>query len=143
MSTLPTTDHEIEAFLHGFESCTLTKSDWTHSAHLLAGAWYVHVLGADAALDHMRICIRRFNISVGGQNTPTSGYHETLTVFWIKLLDALLRRSQPIPRADFANLAVATYSNQRDIFRRFYDFDVVNSTEARATWIPPINPLDA
>ena len=28
-------------------------------------------------------------------------------------------------------------ASQRDLFRRFYDFDVILSTEARAAWIPP------
>jgi len=74
---------------------------------------------------------------VGGKNTATSGYHETITVFWIKVLDALLLNAQPIARAEFAALAVERFKSQRDLFRRFYDFDVIASTEARAVWIPP------
>jgi hypothetical protein len=137
MTPLPATEIEIDKFLAAFESGTLPKERWTHAAHLLAGACYVHRLGQSAAINHMRTCVRRYNEFVGGKNTATSGYHETITVFWIKILDALLLHVRPIARAEFAPLAVERFASQRDLFRRFYDFDVVASTEARAEWIPP------
>jgi hypothetical protein len=137
MTTLPTTENEIDDFLAAFESGTLPKERWTHAAHLLAGACYVHRLGQPSAIDHMRLCVRRYNETVGGKNTSTSGYHETITVFWIKVLDRLLLHAKPIGRAEFVALAVDRYSGQRDLFRSFYDFDVVASTEARAEWIAP------
>ena len=137
MTPLPATGVEIDDFLAAFESGTLPKERWTHAAHLLAGACYVHRLGQSSAINHMRRCVRRYNEAVGGKNTATSGYHETITVFWIKVLDALLLHAQPIGRAEFATLAVGRFTPQRDLFRRFYDFDVIASTEARAVWIPP------
>ena len=94
-------------------------------------------MGEDAALEHVRGCVQRFNVAVGGQNTPTSGYHETVTAFWIKLLSAFLQAKQPISRPEFATLAVAEYGEQKDIYRHYWDFDVVASTVARAQWMPP------
>ena len=137
MTSLPATEIEIDDFLAAFESGTLPKERWTHATHLLAGACYVHRLGQSSAINHMRRCVRRYNEAVGGKNTATSGYHETITVFWIKVLDALLLHAQPIARAEFAALAVERFTPQRDLFRRFYDFDVIASTEARAEWTPP------
>jgi hypothetical protein len=137
MHPLPTTEHEIDAFLAAFEDGTLPKSRWTHSAHLFTGACYVHAHGAATATDLMRERIKRYNLAVGGQNTPTSGYHETITVAWIKLLDRLHRDSAPTARAEFAALAVERFSNARDIFRQYYDYDLVASTEARMSWVPP------
>ena len=134
---LPTTESDITAFLAAFENGTLPKERWTHGAHLLGGAWYVHQLGESAALDHMRLCVQRYNLAVGGQNTATSGYHETVTVFWIKLLHAFLRDHEPIDRTAFVNLAVAHFTSQPDIYRHYYDHDVVASVEARARWVPP------
>lgn len=80
MPSLPVTEAEIDAFLVAFEGCTLPKAEWTHSAHLLTGACYVHGMQREAALAKMRECVRRYNESVGGKNTETSGYHETVTV---------------------------------------------------------------
>ena len=135
--SLPGTESEIFDFLAAFEDGTLPKSRWTHGAHLLAGAWYVHQLGEVAALDHMRTCVQRYNLAVGGQNTATDGYHETVTVFWIKLLNAFLQRKQPIDPTAFATAAVLHFESQRDLYNRYYDFDIIKSAEARAHWIAP------
>jgi hypothetical protein len=137
MTGLPCSESEIDAFLAAFEGCTLPKERWTHGAHLLTGACYVHGLGRDAALERMRICVRRYNESVGGKNTETSGYHETITVMWIRLLDGLLREMGAMERAEFARLAVERFVGEKDVFRRYYDFDVVGSVEARREWVAP------
>ena len=133
----------MDAFVAAFENGTLPKERWTHGAHLLTGACYVHALGVSEATNRMRLCVRRYNEAVGGKNTETSGYHETITVAWIKLIGRLLRDVQPIARAEFAALAVEHFVKQRDIFRRYYDFDVEKSIEARREWVEPtLQPLD-
>lgn len=137
MTELPCSEPEIDEFLAAFEECTLPKERWTHGAHLLTGACYVHALGREAALEKMRDCVRRYNESVGGKNTDTSGYHETITAMWIALLDGLLREAGKMDRAAFAALAVTRFEGQREIFRRYYDFDVVQSVEARLRWVEP------
>ena len=143
MGALPVTESEIDAFLAAFEGCTLPKTEWTHGAHLLTGACYVHTLGETQAIDRMRLCVSRYNESVGGENTDTNGYHETITVAWIKLLSGLLTRSQPIRRAAFAALAVDHFQAQKDIFNRFYDFDLTASREARRSSVAPtLQPLE-
>jgi hypothetical protein len=142
MPALPVTESEIDAFLAAFEGCTLPKEEWTHGAHLLTGACYVRELGREAALDRMRECVRRYNESVGGKNTETSGYHETITAMWIRLLHGLWKESQPMERAAFAALAVDRFEPRRAVFREYYDFDVVGSTEARLRWVEPtLKPL--
>jgi hypothetical protein len=140
MGSLPKTELEIDKFLAAFEGCTLPKARWTHGAHLLTGACYVHALGQIAAIDRMRICVKRYTDSVGGKNTETSGYHETITIAWVKLLDSLLREvsgDRTPERAEFARLAVERFVGDREIFKRYYDFDVAASVEARRSWIQP------
>jgi hypothetical protein len=140
---LPVTELEIDAFLTAFEGGTLSKARWTHGAHLLTGACYVHAFGEAEAIGRMRVCVRRYNEAVGGKNTETSGYHETITVAWIKLLAGLLRESGSMERAAFAARAVERFERQRDIFRRYYDFDLVGSVEARRVWVAPtLEPFD-
>jgi hypothetical protein len=133
----PASEQEIDAFLAAFEAGTLPKEEFTHAGHLLAGACYVHMLGEAEAIAHMRQSVRSFNEAVGGKNTDTGGYHETITIFWIMVLVAL-RLSQPeLSRADFAVHVVQEYRNRRDLFRSFYHFDVLASVEARRNWIAP------
>jgi hypothetical protein len=137
MPTLPVTEPEIDVFLASFEGGTLPKTEWTHAAHLLTGACYVHSIGQASALKKMRECVRRHNESVGTINSKTSGYHETITVMWIHLLDRLRRETEPMNRAEFAALAVERFAARRDIFREYYNFDLVGSTEARLQWVAP------
>jgi hypothetical protein len=140
---LPVTEEEIDCFLSQFETCTLPKEQWTHGAHVLTGACYVHSLGERAAAGQMRRCVRRYNVATGGQNTETSGYHETVTLAWIKLLAGLLRDAQPMERAEFAKLALSRFENNRKILERYYEVDILSSTEARRQWVPPtLAPLD-
>ena len=132
---LPTTEPEIDTFIEAFEAGTLDKSRWTHAAHVLTGACYVHSFGEAAATARMRERVSAFNLAVGGKNTFTSGYHETITVFWIKLLAA--HHSPEESRASFAHRAVRELAYNRSIYADFYDFDLVASTEARRVWIAP------
>jgi hypothetical protein len=136
---LPTTEAEIDAFLAAFEDGTLPKARWTHAAHILTGACYVHALGEEAAIARMRERVSAYNVAVGGQNTAASGYHETVTVFWMKLL--ALRPGQA-SRADFAHQAVADLARIRNPYAEFYDFNILTSEEARGEWIEPnLRPL--
>jgi hypothetical protein len=134
---LPSEEPAIDAFLSAFEAGTLPKPRWTHGAHILTGACYVHALGESAAIDRMRSNVTAYNLVVGGQNTATSGYHETITILWIKILAQFHRDHPTLPRAAFATLCVEHFAPQRDILRRYYDYDVVASIEARRGWIPP------
>jgi hypothetical protein len=134
---LPHDESGIDTFIAAFEDGTLPKARWTHGAHILTGACYVHSFGEQAAIDRMRANVSAYNLAVGGQNTPTSGYHETVTILWIKILAGFRREHPSISRASFANLAVEHFAPQRDILSRYYDFDIVASQEARRAWLPP------
>jgi hypothetical protein len=125
---------EIDDFLVRFEAGTIPKSEWTHQAHLAAAAAYVW-RDAEAALPLMRFGILFLNRCHGTPNTATSGYHETLTVFWIETVRAFCRT-----RAESTRLAVINEMLETlpaGLFRDFYGFDVVKSKEARERWIAP------
>ncbi len=133
---LPNEEPDINAFIAAFESGTLPKPRWTHAAHILTGACYVHTYGEAQAINRMRARVSAYNVAVGGQNTPTSGYHETITILWIKILAQFRAKHPTLPRAALATLCVEHFALQRDILRRYYDYDIA-STEARRTWTPP------
>ena len=131
------TEAELDDFLEQFEAGTLPKAKWTHAAHVLTGACYVHQLDEAAAIVRMRDRVRAYNVGAGGQNTATSGYHETITVFWIKLLAKLLREQKALPRASFATVALEQFQDRRELLRHYYSFDVVGSERARREWVAP------
>jgi hypothetical protein len=130
-------DAALSTLIAGFEDGTWPKGQWTHAAHLALGACYI--LDGDSALDRLRANIPRYNVSQGGANTEDSGYHETLTCFWYDVIrDFIGTLPAGLDRLATVREVVMEFAPQRDLFRQYYDFDVVNSREARAKWIPPI-----
>ena len=127
-----------EELAEHFVSCRLSKQQWTHHAHLAVGLWHVDRFGADAALDRLREGIRRLNDSHGTVNSSTSGYHETITCAYVRLLDQFLARSNPALalRERFVTLVASGFAD-RDLLFRFYSRDLLMSPLARAEWVPP------
>ena len=133
----PRDEAGIADFVAAFQERMLPKERWTHAAHLLTGAWVVHALGEAAAIARMRTDVKAYNLAVGGQNTATSGYHETVTVFWIKLLARRSRECAGMGRGEFAMAMVGEFAEVRGLLGRYYDFDVVGSEVARREWVAP------
>src|SRR5690349_16585252 len=72
-------DAEIAHLGEGLVARTLRRDEWTHEAHL-AATTYLLLKRPDIDLDaELPGLIRRFNESVGGVNSDSEGYHETIT----------------------------------------------------------------
>lgn len=125
---------DFAAFIDTWERGALPKAAWTHAAHVAVGACYAVRFGAEA-FGHTKAGILRHNEAVGTANTDTSGYHETLTRFWVDVLAALTAGIDDEWAA--ACLAVARFGGARDHHTRFYSYDVVRSVSARRCWQPP------
>lgn len=138
-SSLPVIDtqNELHLLVQAFEAGSLPKSAWTHAAHVAVGANYVSLHGEPLALETMRERVRTYNESVGTVNSDTSGYHETLTRFWIAVLARLHDEEKAASHLMFVQRAVTLYGGRRDLHQRFYNFDVVKNTEARREWVAP------
>ena len=134
------TPEALECFLRSFEECNLDKSEWTHGAHVAAaGAYLYNSPDFDIApvLPVIRHRIQAFNLSVGGANTATSGYHETLTHFWLLIVSSHLRESPPASRLEAARSCVTAFGEERALHTRYYSDDVVKDTAARQIWCAP------
>ena len=83
------------------------------------------------------LAIIHHNESVGTANAATSGYHETLTRFWSGIVGDAVRAGNFPSRFAAVHHAVNQFGADRDRFRLFYSFDVVNDRRARREWIPP------
>jgi len=121
-----------------FATLTLRKAEWTHLAHLAVGMWHVDRYGADDALTRLRGGIKRLNESLGGQNTATAGYHETITAAYVLLLAAFLDACPPgLPWSDRVARLFASPLVETDVLFRAYSRDRLLSVEARASWVEP------
>jgi hypothetical protein len=127
-------------FLDAFERGKLPKAIWTHAAHLAVATWYLVTFPEGKAIDRVRTGIRHYNECVGTANTEDSGYHETLTIFWLKMIGRFLEETGTAGgKLDEVRRVVDEFSGRRDLFRQYYSFDVVGSRQARARWVrvPP------
>jgi hypothetical protein len=129
------TEESLDSFLTAFEEGTWPAADWKHPHHLVMAACYVRAYGRERALERARRAIPKYNEAQGGKNTEDSGYHETLTVFWIDVV------AREIPtgasRVEAVRHVVRNLAPKRDLWREYYSFDVVKSREARRVYIAP------
>src|SRR5438105_8638379 len=89
----------IRQLAEAFENCSRSRSEWTHHAHLKVGLWHLVSFPPDRALDLLRQQIRQYNETVGIINSESSGYHETITRFYVWIIAKFLRdsdKSEPI-----------------------------------------------
>ena len=129
---------DIENFIVAFEARTLPKTKWTHQAHLIVALWYNLRHRDDEALRLVRDGIKRYNEAVGTQNTATSGYHETITVFYMWAVRKHIESANP--RASLVELANALISGKvaaKSFPFEYYSRDVLLSSQARAVWVEP------
>ena len=128
-------EESLARFLESFENGTFPGSQFKHPEHLAIAACYLYERSLSDATERARAGIRAFNELQGGQNTVDAGYHETLTVFWLVLIDSVLDRN--LPRIAAARQIVERFASQRDIHRQYYSYNVVNSRAARGAWVKP------
>ena len=129
---------DIDTFAARFQACALRKEEWTHQAHLVVGLWHIDRYGADQALTRLRSGIRRLNESFGGENSATSGYHETITAAYVTLLSQYLaRRQNGQTLRELTTRLLAGPIAAKDVLLTFYSRERLMSTEARATWMEP------
>jgi hypothetical protein len=121
-----------------FKEGVLPKLEWTHEAHLMVGLYAV-IEHKTAALDFMRTNIRRYNEAVGTVNSDTTGYHETLTVFWVWMLSNLVAEKQLTTYDEVAvdELIFEELFAQRNVWLKFYTQERVLSVEARKQFVEP------
>lgn|GEM_PF-1789124 len=85
-------DLAIRHIGEGLLACSLRREEWTHEAHLAACCWLVVERPDIAPERDLADLIRRFNESVGGVNSDSEGYHETITQCFIRAVRLYLAR---------------------------------------------------
>ena len=128
-------EEALTAFVAAFEDGSFPGALWKHGEHVVLASCYLYAMPLSEAEDRARERIRAYNEAQGGKNTEDAGYHETLTIFWLQVIDKALDRSQP--RAAAARAIADRFTSQRDLYRAYYSFDLLTSREARARFIAP------
>ena len=121
-----------------FETCSLPKEKWTHEAHFVMALWYCSHQPLPLAIQSIRNGIKKYNVSVGGENTDHSGYHETITVFYTRvIINYLLTNDKTRQFENKLNGLFGQPFLAKDFPLQYYSKELLMSKEARRGWIPP------
>jgi hypothetical protein len=132
------TEADVVRIGEGLLARTLPRGDWTHEAHL-AATTYLLLRRPDVNLDEeLPDIIRRFNESVGGVNSETEGYHETITrVFLHGVRLFLAEADRGAPLHELVNELLLSPMGRRDWPLRFYSPERLFSVAARLSFVEP------
>jgi hypothetical protein len=125
------------AFIQAFQDKSLPKSAWTHEAHFVTALWHIREYGFDDAVERMRTGIKSYNEAVGGKNTDTDGYHETITLLYLDALADFLSRNSDATATELFERLLDDDIIDRAYPLQFYSKQVLFSREARRTWVAP------
>ena len=133
-----TSDAEIEHFGEHFLARTLPKAEWTHEAHLATTTWLLLNRPEIDVDDELPGLIRSYNESVGGLNSDSEGYHETITRVFLHGVRLFLSEADPAePLHELVNELLLSPMGRRDWPLRFYSRERLLSVEARKAFVPP------
>lgn len=121
----------------GLLACALPRAEWTHEAHLAATLWLIAErpdIDLDAELPGL---IRRYNESVGGRNTGSEGYHETITRVLLAAVRDHAAETEGQELCARANALLLSARGRRDWPLRFYSPERLFSVGARLSFVPP------
>jgi hypothetical protein len=118
--------------VRAFETCEIHPAEFKHYQHLAVALWYVSHLPYSEACEKLKRGIQRLAASYG-----KTGYHETITEFWLRKVREFLRsmESQGSLSA-LTNQLIERYANKNLIFD-YYSKEALDSKEARTGWVEP------
>jgi hypothetical protein len=125
-----------EEFLRAFEDCTWPFEQWKHRAHIKVAYLYLRRWPYAEALRKIRESIQRYNAATSTPESLERGYHETVTVAWLKLVDFTLCEYGPAANAD-EFLEAQEHLLNRKALRFFYSRDQIVSWRAKAEFVEP------
>jgi hypothetical protein len=121
-----------------FENKILPKEEWTHNAHIAVAFIELDTCkDFDNALISLRNKIREYNLSVGTENTDISGYHETLTVFWLTVINEFYSTNSCEDIDDMYNSFTKTIFALPTFPTLFYSKELLFTKIARHNWVEP------
>jgi len=139
----PLSDADIEHIALGLLDNTLPKPQWTHAGHFAAALWLLRHRPQIDLPREMPAIIRTYNEAVGGVNSGTEGYHETITQASLRGAAAFLDRyppPQPLNRV-LMDL-MASPLGHPDWLLGHWSKSRLFSVEARRSWVEPdLQPL--
>ena len=136
-------EDEIHHLGEGLLARSLEKAEWTHAAHFAAALWLMRYRPDLAPASAMPGLIRAFNEGLGGVNSDTAGYHETITLASLRAARGIFDSfPADVPVYRIVNALMKTNFANPNWLLEYWSRDRLMSVEARRSWLEPdLKPL--
>jgi hypothetical protein len=136
--TMFSDEAEIHHIGEGLLARTLPKEEWTHAAHFAASLWLMRYRPELDLVIAMPGFIRAFNESVGGVNSDSSGYHETITQASLRAARGVFDAyPAELPVWRIVNALMSTNLANPNWLLEYWTRDRLMSVAARREWLEP------
>lgn len=133
---------EIKKLVAAFESCTLPREQWNHRAHLTVALWYLSRHSQATATNLIRRNILRHLDAHGIVTTKDSGYHETITLFFMHVVSEHLSEATVRESLVMLTNKLIETCKDKNLPLEYYSKERLMSWEARTRWVKPdLKPL--
>ncbi|MBA4186766.1 MAG: hypothetical protein C0467_01985 [Planctomycetaceae bacterium] len=125
-----------DEFLTAFEAAAISRSEWTHNAHVWMAWLYLTRLPHAKAGDRIRAGIQKLN----SRNGVVDGYHETITTAFMRIISARLLHSETYEAFRARNPDL--YDRTHSPVYQYYTKERLLSFDARVSFVEPdMQPL--
>jgi hypothetical protein len=129
------------ALLAQFRDGSLPLRSWCHRTHVRVAYLLLLRLPASAAHAEFRTCLQAYNRRHDVPDHLTSGFHETLTAAWLRLVASRMPPPGQCPDSE-AFCAANPELLDRSFLRRFYSPERIATWEAKRSFVEPdLQPL--
>jgi hypothetical protein len=125
-------DDEIIDLVRRFECCEINPADFRHYQHLTVALWYIKKFPYDIAAEKLRAGIKKLAAAYG-----KTGYHETITLFWLVVVRDFVAKAGPMESiCDLSNRLITSCTG-KNLVNEYYSEELIASPEAKHGWVEP------
>jgi hypothetical protein len=118
-------------FLKAFEECTIPNTEFNHRAHIRMAWLYLNQEGYESGSRKIVDGIKRFAAFHHSQL-----YHETITHFWIRLVQHAISEHPKITDFDLLLAQVPCLTRTGSIYQH-YSKELLKTARAKQEWCDP------
>lgn len=124
-----------EALLDAFHRAAVPREAWTHETHVRVAYLLLRGRPLDEGLAAIRSGIRALNAALGVEEGPESGYHETVTAAWARIIHDRAGDSASPDSQSFC--AAHPELLDKRLLLRYYTRERIMSAEAKRGFVAP------
>ena len=123
---------ELRDLVRAFETCEIHPAEFKHYQHLAVALWYVAYFPYEEASTRMRNGIQKLAAVYG-----KTGYHETITIFWLRLVRDFFEDVKPGESITTMANAIAGKFSDKNLINDYYSAELLASRQAKEELVEP------